>query len=421
MTEGEFLRLGLGLTAAAGIYAFVRRSRVWAARSPIWSVWLEARVHYALLGLVLSFTTPITVRQGLAESADLAGVFLAGIGGLAVGCSFDLRLLKRWTKAQVWLEIAYGAMLTLFVWLLVQVFFHLAGSNWADLRRTPVQWTLCGLAISSWMRMRGGDASKNFMRGGDASKNKVVEWVPSLGAISGIILAGLGLMQIRAGSFVVRQPFAFHQVIVVEGMAAGMLWCVVLGALVGLVVDLATREIRRGYLYFLMAAGLLLGGGMALNLGLEPLWVGVVAGWWLINATVRRLDVLRALERGLGLVRTVLPVTVGWSIGILVVGGGGLDWTFAGLILTILLLGVPVVRIGAWHGAGRVFDRAALRRTSIKPRHLLEVDDLALVIALGLSAVLPSNQGAALLAAVLVGQRFMHLVALWVARRASAA
>ena len=95
MTEGEFLRLGLGLTAAVGIHAVVRRSRVWAAKSPVWSAWIEARVHYALVGLVLSFTAPLTVRQSLAGSADLAGVFLAGIGGLAVGCSFDLRLLKR--------------------------------------------------------------------------------------------------------------------------------------------------------------------------------------------------------------------------------------------------------------------------------------------------------------------------------------
>ncbi|MCH2662181.1 hypothetical protein MK163_17200, partial [bacterium] len=96
---------------------------------------------------------------------------------------------------------------------------------------------------------------------------------------------------------------------------------------------------------------------------------------------------------------------------------GGVVWAFAGLILAILLLGVPVVRFGVWHGAGRVFDRAAVRRTGIEPRHLLELDDLALVIALGLAAVLPADQGAALLAAVLVGQRLMHLAALWAASR----
>ena len=75
MSEGEFLRLGLGLTATVGIYAVVRRSRAWAARSPVWSAWLSARVHYALAGLVLSFTAPLAVRQALAGSADLAGVF----------------------------------------------------------------------------------------------------------------------------------------------------------------------------------------------------------------------------------------------------------------------------------------------------------------------------------------------------------
>ena len=406
MSDGEFLRLGLGLAAAVGIYAVVRRSRAWAARSPVWSAWLAARVHYALAGLVLSFTAPLALRQTLAGSADLAGVFLAGIAGLAVGCSFDLRLLKRWTRPQVWLEIAHGVAFALVVWLLAQVFFKLVGSHWAGPHSTAVLWALCGLALGSWMRRRVEDAGKG----------KGAGWMPSLGAISGIFLAGLGLMQIRAGSFAVRQPFAFPQVIVVEGVVGAVLWCVVLGALVGLVVDLATREVRRGHLYFLVAAGLLLGCGMALALGLEPLWVGLVAGGWLINATVRRLDILRTLERGQGLVRTVLPGAVGWSMGALVVVGG-LDWAFAGLILAILLLGVPVVRFGVWHGAGRVFDRAAVRRTGIEPRHLLELDDLALVIALGLAAVLPADQGAALLAAVLVGQRLMHLAALWAASR----
>ena len=406
MSEGEFLRLGLGLTATVGIYAVVRRSRAWAARSPVWSAWLAARVHYALAGLVLSFTAPLAVRQTLAGSADLAGVFLAGIAGMAVGCGFDLRLLNRWNRTQVWLELAHGIAFALLVWLLAQVYFHVVGSHWAGPRRTAVLWALCGLALGSWMRRHVKDAGKG------------AGWMPSLGAISGIFLAGLGLMQIRAGSFAVRQPFAFPQVIVVEGVVGAVLWCVVLGALVGLVVDLATREVRRGHLYFLVAAGLLLGCGMALALGLEPLWVGLVAGGWLINATVRRLDILRTLERGQGLVKTVLPGAVGWSMGALVVVGG-LDWAFAALILAILLLGVPVVRFGVWHGAGRVFDRAALRRTRIGPHHLLELDDLALVIALGLAAVLPADQGAALLAAVLVGQRLMHLAALWAASRLS--
>ena len=117
-------------------------------------------------------------------------------------------------------------------------------------------------------------------------------------------------------------PLGFPSVVVIEGTWAEWGSCLVLGALVGLVVDLATRSVSSGYLYYMIAVGLLLGSGIAGALGLEPLWVGAVAGIWLVNATMRRLDILRALEQGQDMVRTVLPGVAGWALGAAFVEGG---------------------------------------------------------------------------------------------------
>ncbi|MEE3258087.1 MAG: hypothetical protein VX293_02640, partial [Candidatus Latescibacterota bacterium] len=129
-----------------------------------------------------------------------------------------------------------------------------------------------------------------------------------------------------------------------------------------------------------------------------------------INATLRRLDLLRTLEQGQGLVRKVLLGVAGWTLGTAFLGGG-LDLVFAGWVLLILIVGVPAVRLGVWHGVGRLLGLSALRRTRVEPGQLLELDDLALIVALDLVAVLPAAQGAGLLVAALVGQRLMHLAA----------
>ena len=189
-----------------------------------------------------------------------------------------------------------------------------------------------------------------------------------------------------------------------------------MGALIGVLLDLAIREVRRSHLYYIVVAGLLLGCGIAQVLGLEPLWVGAIAGTWLINSTLRRLDLLQALERGHTRVRTILLGLAGWMLGSALLEGG-LDILLGLWILFALVLWMPVVRFGVWQGVGRRLDRAALMRTGGGLRRLLELDDLGLVVALSLAALLPAEQGAGLLAAVLFAQRLMHLVAVLAAAK----
>ena len=158
---------------------------------------------------------------------------------------------------------------------------------------------------------------------------------------------------------------------------------------------------------------------MAGALGLAPLWVGAVAGIWLVNATMRRLDILRALEQGQDMARAVLLGVAGWMLGA-ALGESGFELAFGAWVLLALVAIVPGVRFGAWQGLGKLLDRAVPQRTGVAPRQLLELDDLGLVIALSLAAVLPAERGAALLAAALLGQRLMHAAAVWTAGRLSA-
>ena len=401
-SAGVLLSFGLGLAAVGLIYAAVRLCRARAAHSPLLAELLASRVQYALAGVVFGLLAPLGMRPTLGAAAELTTSFLVGIFGLVVGCSVELRLLGNLSRPLLLLEVGYLGLLGLGLWTLSHG-FSLEGVETAAL------WGVCGLCAACWVRQSRRESTQ---------KKESAGWVPSASALAGLFLAGVGLMQLRPGGFEVRLPLAFPP-IVVEGTWAKYGACLVLGALIGLIVDLATRGVSRGYLYYMIAAGLLLGSGMAGALGLAPLWVGAVAGIWLVNATMRRLDILRALEQGEDMVRAVLLGVAGWVLGAALVESG-FELAFGAWVLLALVAIVPGVRLGAWQGMGKLLDRAGPQRTGVAPRQLLELDDLGLVIALSLATVLPAEQGAALLAAAILGQRLLHIVAVWTAGRLAA-
>ncbi len=408
MVDGEGLvRFGLGLVGVGLVCATVRRSRGWSAKPQLLVEILDSRLHYAVAGLIFSLTVPISLRTIIGSGCDLVSVFLAGIFGLVVGVSFDLGMFRRLTKSLMILEIGQLVLLVAGLWVLTIGFFQplvvgLGGE------REAVLWVVCGLGAASWVRQSQSDVVKTGA--------KRAGWLPSMSAVLGLFLAGMGLMELRPGGFAIRQPLAYSRIIVVEDTWEEIWWCLVLGALIGVLLDLAIREVRRSHLYYIVCAGLLLGCGIARVLGLEPLWVGAIAGTWLINSTLRRLDLLQALERGHSTVRTILLGLAGWMLGSALLEGG-CDILFGLWILFALVLWIPVVRFGVWQGVGRRLDRAALVRTGGGLRRLLELDDLGLVVALSLAALLPAEQGAGLLAAVLFAQRSMHLVAVLAAAK----
>ena len=397
-SAGVLLSFGAGLAAVGLIYAAVRLCRARAAHSPLLAELLASRVQYALAGVAFGLLAPVGMRPTLGAAADLTISFLVGIFGLVVGCSVELRQLRNMSRPLLLLEVGYLVLLGLSLWALSY------GFSLKDVEGAAL-WGVCGLCAACWVRQS--------RRG-----KKSTGWVPSASALAGLFLAGVGLMQLRPGGFEVRLPLSFPS-IVVEGMWAKYGACLVLGALVGLIVDLATRGVSRGYLYYMIAAGLLLGSGVAGTLGLAPLWVGAVAGIWLVNATMRRLDILRALVQGEDMVRAVLLGVVGWVLGAALVGSG-FELAFGAWVFLALVAIVPGMRLAAWQGIGTLLDRSVHQRTGVEPRQLLELDDLGLVIALSLAAGLPAGQGAALLAVALLGQRLLHVVAVWTAGRLAA-
>lgn len=397
----ELLRFGAGILLAAGAYPLQRLGwrvdpqRYW------WAVPLvDVRLAGLVAGAVLGIAAPPAVGASLDQVAGMALVFAGGWLGLTAGCGLDLRVLRRHRAAPLLYEVAEAP--ALLVALAVLVF---AATRTLDvvsgLVAAPAVFLVAGLCTAGDPLPAGRTSRKT-------SGPKHGFWQPSAAAMTGIVLVAVGTGFVPAADFAYRLPWPEAvQPIVIESVGLRIWWGLVLGGLAGLLCDLTTKEnFALGGLYYLLAGVVLLCSGLAAALGLEPLLVGGVAGVWLINASLRRMDVVHVLDRGYAAPRLGVPVLAGWALvrAFPSVGVGGMDWLAFAVALVALVGLRPAVKLWGLNVGGHV-------QAGRRPRHRtealaarLEMGELPLLVAVVLSQMEPAATGWAVLAAAALGQ-----------------
>jgi hypothetical protein len=401
-------RFGLGLMLIGGIFLWVQQMRARGKLPVIIERFLGERMHYGCVGAIAGYTALPELRGLFTESARLAVVFFAGWCGMLVGLRLDLRNLHRVSHLPLLLEGTRGSAVVVVVITVAYMTGKLLDDQGLQLQG-GVLLVLAGLCATGTMPgLRSGKRGKK--------RNRIVGGIP-IEACLGIALAGLGSMQLHPVSFEIGIPFAPEtKAIVIESLTAQAGWSLVLGAVTGLVLDLLTRGSERLELFYLLAGGLALGSGIAAVLGLEPIWVGLVGGAWLINGTLRRPEVLQVVEGGHTLVRIGLYFSAGWLLG----KGLALEGIAPGIFCWVLAMVViirPAARVGgSWLG-GRFFGQRGGGNREEGRRSLPGLGELGLVMGVGLLIWLGQPQGNALLAGVLVGQWILCLGGTWWAKR----
>ena len=397
MTNSNIIDLGrfaAGLVAVGGLCLLMLLLRRRARLEALIEGMLESGVHYAAAGVLVGYTFLPSMRPQFAESLLLAAAFFGGWFGLAAGCSLDLRILRR-RLSPLWLfepgqAVLVGASVFLAAHALGR-FFGVANSALLG----PALLALCGICVAGKLHFGGRQGPRQ------AHLKQGIRR-PALATFLGIVLVGLGTNQLRDVPFQIRQPFAAAtRTIAVDGLVAEVFWSLVLGAVIALVADLLIRGVDAGFLCYLLVAALMLGSGIAAVLGLEPLWIGLIAGIWLINTTLRRLDILVAVERNHGLVQVGVFFVAGWMFG------NGLarhqmDTGIFAWALVLLVLLRPLAMLGIARAAERIWGKRILKKRETEG--LLDLDDLALIVAMSLMSILPAAAGLALLGAVMVGR-----------------
>jgi len=357
--------------------------------------WVESirlmRLHHVAVGMAMGYTCLSPLRNIADMGLPLVVAFLCAWFAMAVGCTIDLRMLRKVGLQMAIIELAQLALLGAVLLLMIYVpenNMHISG---------VALWAVGGVCAASWPEQRWSEKKKRLSA-------LTPHWMPSVAILVGILLLGVGSMQIHTGSPIfIYQPFSNS--LLINGFTERILGSIVLGALVGLLADLATRGAPSRYFPYVVAGSLMLGAGIGSSVAFEPLWVGAIAGFWLINATLRRVAVLALVEGGTDTLKAGVYIVVGWILGVQWMQGDInaplLLWSF------LLLLLLPAIRLVGWRIAGEQIG------ANIGQVQWFVLGDFALVTALSLTTFVDPASGAALLAALLLSKVVFAASAGW--------
>ena len=381
------------------VYVIRKRLLEKIGKRRFFSPFLDAQYLCVLVGAVFGSASTHWFH-GPANFTTLAVLFLGGWIGFTVGCGLDIRVLRR----SGFHSLLSGFVQTLIALVLVPSFIYgfsgVVGGNSSLVNPVSV---LCIAAVC----VAGSSSLIQFL---GSSRIKISErlgfpCVSGFFAISLIALAGtiLPSARVKIPAFV----FWDTQSLVIEGIE-GMLLGMLLGSLVGFFCDLLSREDQNTtavlFTYFTFV---LLGVGLAHFFGLQPLWVGAFSGLWLINSTLRRLDILNTVEQSSKLVSFVLPLVVGCLLG-KNLSTLGVDWQSFSLGLAAMIFLRPIVKIFSAFIMKRSYTIRDLGSFSWI-RDLAEFEHVSLMAALVLFNVLGERVGGGMLAGTLLGNFFLSV------------
>ena len=363
-----------------------------AVRPGVAAVFRESHLC-ALVGLLLGCSGAPSL-SGLGDAAALASLFFAGWTGFACGCCLDLRLLRLGGASSLLPGLYQFLFALVLVPFSVFALSKLPGVG-GDLATPASTLILVAVCIA-------GPFSTRERRGSLRAAHRREFRSPSLSSIAAIASLGMASALFPASVFELIVPLSrLSQGFAIEGVAT-ILWGSVLGGIMGFLCDLTSREFHPdGPLFFILATFALVGAGLAGALGLQPLWVGAFAGTWLINCTLRRLDILRVVERGRPFVRFGLPLALGWLLGDRL-QAVGINWESFAVTLAVVLL----LRPAAKFIPGKVVILLS-RRASADPHHRegdrAEAEQLSLLAATMLFNAFDGGVGAGVLAGAFAG------------------
>ena len=406
---GVWALWGIGMITAGVLYLIGQWEPV-RVESNLAGFFFSARLRYALAGGVLGGLWPPMALAAFETGLLWCAVFFFSWFGLVAGLELERRILRRQTGASVLLESGIMCFTVAVVLLAAYAATRLPAVARLNLNSRNLL-IVCGLCVVAGTLNREG-----ALVGRGSIERRM--WKPTLVTLYGIVLAVLGVMQGHGEAFEIHLPLvAAAGDLVIRGLGPQLICTCLLGVAVGILGDLLSREeMPEGPLFFLVASALLVGGGVAMVLGLEPIWVGLVAGAWLINSTLYRLPVIQMVDRSHGYVQLGLLFVCGCIIGRQVVLAQ-IDWKLGVWIVALVVTVRTLARMVEVQLGGRFLDRRTLRLARSRLPQQVGLNDIGLVFALMLWFVLDPQQGAAVVAAALLGQVILHYIGYWLKKR----
>jgi hypothetical protein len=253
------------------------------------------------LGLGL-FLPPIAALE---RTFHLILIFLSGALGFFYGMKVELRILRNISRPFLGLSL-FQAFFT-FLAAAVPLYFLLGIWGEADpgmdlLRTSMALGIVVSVTMPSTIALFAGRRERK------RETFRLVATMALFGNVVAFLFLGL-LLMLRQGE-VISLPG-----IEIEGAVGRLLVALICGGLVGCLADFSSRQER--FLHeriYLIVGVLLVGVGAAGAFGFPPVFIGMIAGMWLINATSRRLELLETADRLRGITEGTFLVVIGVAL-----------------------------------------------------------------------------------------------------------
>ena len=413
MTESasQLLLFGLSLALPVGLFGLRQSaSRLGSNLGDRLHAILSPGNVAAISGSSIGLSVFPAVAGVIDDSASFLMLFVSVWCGFTVGCGIDLRALRKTSSILLASQLGQCIVAMLAIPLLTYLLKYLPWAQESVLFSPGALLITACMCLSEGVvgsperdhRQRVGGIGRAFPK-------------PSIAAFVAILLASLGGGQdpmgsthVAALSFLSGPSFTWS----ISGIGELILAGLFMGCGAGLLSDLAAKDHSSTGMTFCVFSGvLLLVSGISVVFGVQPLMIGVMAGVWLINATLRRLDVHHVIDRSRGLSSVGVPFLLGWILGFgIATRGISGEGFLAGLCLILAIR--PIVRIAGWR-LGEYLIKAKNPQALSREGESLLFDNSGFLIAVVLVTVISGPVGVGFLAAALVSQLVFAAISRW--------
>lgn len=412
----EVLLFGLSLAVPLGLFGLRQAlSRFGRGDSRPSIPWADAVLSAGIAATLCGFAIGLTALPAIAgifdEAASTLFVFVSAWCGFTVGCGIDLRVLRKTSSILLAPQLGQCIVALAAISLLRWAMTHLPWTGSQSILLSPIALlVVVGVCLSEGV-VGPHDRDHRHRSGGAIHKGFPKT---SIAGVAAILLASLGAgldpvgwTQLTTASHLPLPSF----ILSMGGIGERILWGVIMGCGAGLLSDLVAKDhSSTGVTFTVLASVLLLFGGIATAFGVQPLLIGVIAGAWVINATLRRLDLHHVIEKSTMVGSVGIPFLVGWTIGhgVTVHGFSGQGFLI-GLCLLVVMR--PIVRTLGWRLGERLIkakNPPALTREG--ESLLFDRGGFAFVIALVLAMTISGPTGIGFLTAVVASQVVFALI-----------
>ncbi|MFC1542098.1 hypothetical protein ACFL50_06590 [Candidatus Latescibacterota bacterium] len=241
------------------------------------------KLHYFVIGMILVLFFPDRFMYIFEPARGYVIMFCLSWIGFYYGCGLELRAHQKFPTKVILFNIFEPVIIFFFVAFIGILFFYFKYDGW---EYTDIAFIIAVFCSFTIFRRRG-----ILKREESSSHHEVLDNLLPVGdifpvialCIVGAIMFGDRTMNILSHSF--------------TGLFSTIILIILFGAAVGALFNMLISEAKSSdSISIIMVGGTAFCGGIVYYFSFSPLFIGMVSGAFLINATLKRLQTLEALN-----------------------------------------------------------------------------------------------------------------------------